>query len=198
MSNILPTQHHLIYVPAPTLPQWTKLFIAMQTGLVKINSLYFALIYLPSFIYKYASLDSFAHGTYLHYKCASHDHYFIYIYMSHSNNRKVYFGCFYRPPDKGQEPFDELEKSLSHIDLTTRNNPNAVIILGSDFNVPHADPAWSHSPQEHPGPLLHQQTQPCETQHCDSRFLIPRDCRHWRCPETTVQQEGAHESVRLC
>ena len=57
------------------------------------------------------------------------------------NNRKVYVGSFYRPPDKGQEPFDELEKSLSHIDLTTRNKPNAVIILGADFNVPHID--WS-------------------------------------------------------
>ena len=72
VTNILPTQHHLIYVPAPTLPQWTKLFIVMRTGLVKINSLYFALIYLPSFIYKYDSLDSFTHGTYLHYKNTLH------------------------------------------------------------------------------------------------------------------------------
>ena len=61
--------------------------------------------------------------------------------MSMRNNRKVYLGSLYRPPDKGQEPFDELEKSLSHIDLTTRNNPNPVIILGGDFNVPHID--WS-------------------------------------------------------
>ena len=65
----------------------------------------------------------------------------VWISVLMRNNRKVYLGSFYRPPDKGQEPFDELEKSLSHIDLTTRNNPNSVIILGGDFNVPQID--WS-------------------------------------------------------
>ena len=65
----------------------------------------------------------------------------VWISVSMRNNRKVYLGSFSRPPDKGQEPFDELEKSLSHIDLTTRNNPNTVIILGGDFNIPHIN--WS-------------------------------------------------------
>ena len=141
----------------------------------------------------------------------------VWISVSMLNNLDVYLGYVYCPSDKGQEPFDELQKSLSHIDLTARNNPNAVIILGGDFNVPNID--WStgkvlpgctkkqpherilevladhhltqiqHEATHHKNilHLLHQQTQPCETQHCDSRHLRPGDCRHWGCPETTVQ-----------
>ena len=53
-------------------------------------------------------------------------------------------------------------------ETTTRTDPGSTC-----RPPPHPDPAWSHSPQEHHGPVLHQQAQPCETQHCDSRHLRP-------------------------
>ena len=49
-------------------------------------------------------------------------------------------GSFYRTPsDNTTYPLDELEKSLNHISERCRNNPNATIFLGGDFNAREID-----------------------------------------------------------
>ena len=51
-------------------------------------------------------------------------------------SRKLYVGAFYRPPDKGAEPLDELDNVIGNIQSKCKNNSNATIILGGDFNAP--------------------------------------------------------------
>ena len=52
------------------------------------------------------------------------------------NNHSMYIGSFYRPPsDTNTESLQELEKSTDVIMEACRNNTQAAIILGSDFNA---------------------------------------------------------------
>ena len=52
------------------------------------------------------------------------------------NNNPLYLCSFYRTPaDHTTAQLLELEKSLEHINNMTRNNPNATIIVGGDFNA---------------------------------------------------------------
>ena len=53
-----------------------------------------------------------------------------------SNNNPLYLCSFYRTPaDHNTAQLLELEESLEHINNMTRNNPNATIIFGGDFNA---------------------------------------------------------------
>ena len=56
------------------------------------------------------------------------------------NNNPLFFGAFYRTPSEHTtRQLDELDKSLEHIKQLTRNNPNATIIVGGDFNAGDID-----------------------------------------------------------
>ena len=77
------------------------------------------------------------------------------------------------------------------------------------FQNNYLNPAWSHSPKEHPGPLLHQQTQPRETQHWFSAsqttrlstLSLPRDHSSTRrCPgkSTSMSKPNGTTSSRTC
>ena len=43
-------------------------------------------------------------------------------------------GSYYRPPDSGSDPIDDLESVLFFITEKFRNNLQCAIILGGDFN----------------------------------------------------------------
>ena len=52
------------------------------------------------------------------------------------NNHLMYIGSFYRPPsDTNNDSIEELEKSTDVIMEACRNNTQAAIILGGDFNA---------------------------------------------------------------
>ena len=52
------------------------------------------------------------------------------------NNHPMYIGSFYRPPsDTNTDSLEELEKSTDVIMEACRNNTQAAIILGGDFNA---------------------------------------------------------------
>ncbi len=59
----------------------------------------------------------------------------LWIEVNLVNCKKLYAGCFYRPPDTGIEYLDSFEESLKIIEAKTRNNPGASILLGGDFNA---------------------------------------------------------------
>ena len=55
-------------------------------------------------------------------------------------NNPLYVGSFYcTPSDNTTYQLDELEKSLNHISERCRNNSNATIFLGGDFNAREID-----------------------------------------------------------
>ena len=54
-------------------------------------------------------------------------------------NRKLFLASFYRPPDKGPEPLEELQQALEKIRDKIKNNQNAIIMLGGDFNAGDID-----------------------------------------------------------
>ena len=53
--------------------------------------------------------------------------------------RKVLLGSYYRPPEKGIESIDNLESVLVQIERKIKNNPNAIVVLGGDFNAGDID-----------------------------------------------------------
>ena len=56
------------------------------------------------------------------------------------NNNPLFVDAFYRTPwEHTTRQQDELDKSLEHIKQLTRNNPNATIIVGGDFNAGYID-----------------------------------------------------------
>jgi len=61
----------------------------------------------------------------------------VWVSVSIRNSRKLIIGSFYRPPSSGPAPVKALEKELEGINQPHRNNKNATILLGGDFNVPH-------------------------------------------------------------
>ena len=61
----------------------------------------------------------------------------IWVTVSMRNERKITIGSFYRPPDKGIDPIEGLNQSLSS--LNYKRCKNTTILLGGDFNLPHID-----------------------------------------------------------
>ena len=59
----------------------------------------------------------------------------IWAKVSLQQQRTLYAGAFYRPPDNRMQPLDELEKGLNQLAQKTKNNKNSITILGGDFNV---------------------------------------------------------------
>ena len=57
-----------------------------------------------------------------------------------TDDNPLYVGSFYRTPsDKSTYQLDELHKSLHNINLTSRNNPNATVVVAGDFNLGDVD-----------------------------------------------------------
>ena len=55
-----------------------------------------------------------------------------------ANSHPLYIGCFYNK-NGSQENYEALENAIDHISNMTRNNPNAGIMIGGDFNAPGID-----------------------------------------------------------
>ena len=54
--------------------------------------------------------------------------------ISMRGERKTVIGSFYRPPDQGQEPLDDLDKALKDLSRKYKNQ-NTTLIIGGDFNT---------------------------------------------------------------
>ncbi len=63
----------------------------------------------------------------------------IWVELSIKNQRKLYLGSFYRPPNNRVYQLEELYKSLQQIEEKCKNNPNSIIIVGGDFNAGDVD-----------------------------------------------------------
>ena len=63
-------------------------------------------------------------------------------------------GSFYRPPNKGFNPFLERESQLFENTDTFRNNPKTTLILGGDFNAGGIDWETELVPDDSPNRLL--------------------------------------------
>ena len=70
------------------------------------------------------------------------------------DHSKLVVGSFYRPPNQGVSPILELERQLSEITDTFKNNPKTTLILGGDFNAGGIDWETGLVPDDSPNRLL--------------------------------------------
>ena len=62
----------------------------------------------------------------------------IWVQLHASNHQSIILGSFYRPPNSSSSVLDDLSDSVQQIQ---RQFPNAIFLLGGDFNIPGID--WS-------------------------------------------------------
>ena len=61
---------------------------------------------------------------------------------------KLIVGAFYRPLDNLKQPMDDFESIISYVFLKFKNNPNCIVIFGSNFSARNID--WdSNTVHEH-------------------------------------------------